>query len=105
MARRRAAEASPDRLFCCGGRLILGVRAATPPQIAYKSGMKPCVIFHVSRRGSFAWKWRHSPAAGRTIESKEEYALYYDCVSAALRQGYLPEMKCFLPGDAPRAAA
>jgi hypothetical protein len=67
--------------------------------------MKPCVIFHVSRRGSFAWKWRYSPAVGRAIESKEEYALYYECASAALRQGYLPELKCFLPGDAPRAAA
>ena len=61
--------------------------------------MKLCVIFHVPRRGSFVWKWRHRLADGRVVESKEEYELYYECVSAALRQGYQPEMKCFVPGD------
>ena len=61
--------------------------------------MKLCEIYHVPARGSFAWKWRHRPAAGRVIESKETYELYYDCVAAALRAGYQPEMKCFAPGD------
>jgi len=61
--------------------------------------MKLCVIVPVASRGSYAWKWRHELANGRVVESKEKYPLYYECVSAALREGYQPEMKCFMPGD------
>lgn len=61
--------------------------------------MKSCEIFHVPARGSFGWKWRHRLSDGRLIQSKERYALYYECAAAALREGYQPEMKCFVPGD------
>jgi hypothetical protein len=61
--------------------------------------MKSCEIYHVPYKGSFFWKWRHRQLNGRVLESKETYALYYECVSAALRHGYQPEMKCFVPGD------
>lgn len=64
--------------------------------------MKPCVIFHVPRDGSFTWKWRHHQVDGGVVESKREYELYYDCVSAALGRGYQPDMKCFAPGDGAR---
>lgn len=61
--------------------------------------MKVCEIYHVPFQGSFAWKWRHELATGRVIESKEKHPLYYECVADALRHGYQPEMKCFVPGD------
>ena len=61
--------------------------------------MKICEIFHVPADGSFAWKWRHRSLDGRVTESKEKYLLYYECVSAALRRGYQPDIKCFAPGD------
>jgi hypothetical protein len=65
--------------------------------------MKICEIYHVPCKGSFAWKWRHRLAGGRVIESKDQYELYYECVSAALRRGYQPSIKCFGPGDGVRA--
>jgi hypothetical protein len=61
--------------------------------------MNSCEIYHVASKGSFAWKWRHELANGRVIESKEKFPLYYECVAAALKAGYQPEMKCFSPGD------
>ena len=61
--------------------------------------MKLCEIYHVPDHGSFAWKWRHRQADGKVIESKETYQLYYECVADALKRGYQPEMKCFVPGD------
>ena len=61
--------------------------------------MKHCEIIHVSLRGSSGWKWRHVPLKGRAIECEQTYALYYECVSAALRKGYQPKLKCFTPGD------
>ena len=61
--------------------------------------MKLCEIYHVPLQDSFAWKWRHRQPDGRVIESKETFTLYYECVSAALRRGYQPVMKCFVPGD------
>lgn len=61
--------------------------------------MKICEIFHVPADGSFAWKWRHRSLDGRVTESKEKYVLYYECVSAALRRGYQPDIKCLAPGD------
>lgn len=61
--------------------------------------MKLCEIYSIRFQGSFVWKWRHRLADGRVIESKEKYPLYYECVAAALRRGYQPEMKCFVPGD------
>ena len=61
--------------------------------------MKQCEIYHVPSKGSFAWKWRHRLLDGRVIESKEKYELYYECVSAALERGYLPDIKCIGPGN------
>ena len=61
--------------------------------------MKPCEIYHIAFEGSFVWKWRHRQPDGRVIESKEKYTLYYECVSAALQRGYLPNVTCFTPAD------
>lgn len=55
--------------------------------------MKCCEIFHVPYRKSFRWKWRHTGADGRAVESKESYALYYECISAAREAGYEPRMQ------------
>ncbi|HET7670495.1 MAG TPA: hypothetical protein VFK84_08810 [Burkholderiales bacterium] len=52
--------------------------------------MKACEIFHVPQKKGFRWKWRHTGADGRTVESKETYALYYECFSAARDAGYQP---------------
>jgi hypothetical protein len=52
--------------------------------------MKSCEIFHIPSKKSFRWKWRHTGADGRTVESKESYALYFECVSAAREAGYEP---------------
>jgi hypothetical protein len=55
--------------------------------------MKSCEIFHVPYRKSFRWKWRHTGADGHAVESKESYALYYECISAAREAGYEPRMQ------------
>ena len=68
-------------------------------QRAYNDCMKLCEIYYVRFEGSYAWKWRHRRLDGRVIESEEKYPLYYECVSAALRRGYQPDIKCFAPGD------
>lgn len=52
--------------------------------------MKCCEIFHVPQKKGFRWKWRHTGADGRTVESRESYALYYECISAAREAGYEP---------------
>lgn len=53
--------------------------------------MKRCEIFHVPhKKNGFRWKWRHTADDGRTVESKESYALYYECISAAREAGYEP---------------
>lgn len=52
--------------------------------------MKSCEIFHVPFKKSFRWKWRHTAADGRSVESSESYALYYECISAAREAGYEP---------------
>ncbi len=53
--------------------------------------MKVCEIFHVPHKKSFRWKWRSTAADGRTlVESKESYALYYECFSAAREAGFEP---------------
>jgi hypothetical protein len=52
--------------------------------------MKSCEIFHVPHKKSFRWKWRHTAADGRSVESAESYALYYECISAAREAGYEP---------------
>lgn len=71
----------------------------------YKRCMKLCEIYHVSSKGSFAWKWRHRLLDGRVIESKEKYRLYYECVEAALERGYQPDIKCLgADGGAPARA-
>ena len=56
----------------------------------YKGPMKNCEIFHVPYKGSFRWKWRYTAPDGRVSESKREYQLFYECVSAARESGYEP---------------
>jgi hypothetical protein len=52
--------------------------------------MKNCDIFHVPYKGSFRWKWRYVAPDGRVSESKLDYQLFYECVSAARESGYEP---------------
>ena len=52
--------------------------------------MKVCEIYHVTHKKSFRWKWRHMNADGRAVESKESYARYFECVTAARAGGYEP---------------
>jgi len=56
----------------------------------YKGCMKVCEIYHVTHKKSFRWKWRHMNVDGRAVESKESYALYFECVTAARAAGYEP---------------
>ena len=68
--------------------------------------MKACEIFHVTHKKSFRWKWRHTPHEGRPIESKESYALYFECVTAAREAGYDPRPEISLrTSAAPSASA
>jgi hypothetical protein len=55
---------------------------------------KTCEIYYVRHDGSFSWKWRHVAENGVTIDSREMYPLYYECVSAARQNGYQPNQKC-----------
>ena len=57
--------------------------------------MKFCVIYPVSRKekNAFRWKWRHVRADGNPVESKESYALYYECMVAAREAGYEPRQR------------
>lgn len=45
---------------------------------------------------TFRWKWRHVHADGRVSESKQEYQLFYECMSAARESGYEPVVKILL---------
>lgn len=63
----------------------------------YKGHMKVCEIFHVNHKKSFRWKWRHLPVDGRPVESKESYALYFECVIAAREAGYEPRPQSRTP--------
>jgi len=56
-----------------------------------KELMKTCEIFHVPHKSSFRWKWRYVAPDGRVSESKREYQLFYECVSAARESGYEPQ--------------
>ena len=62
--------------------------------------MKACEIFHVPQKKGFRWKWRHIASDGRTTESDESYALYYECVSAARAAGYDPRPSRTMPAAA-----
>jgi hypothetical protein len=64
-----------------------------------KEGMKACEIFHVPHKKGFRWKWRHTDADGRTVESDESYQLYYECYAAAREAGFDPR-----PARVPAAA-
>jgi hypothetical protein len=55
--------------------------------------MKICEIYPVKHAKSFQWKWRHVAEDGRVRESHEQYALYYECMSAARASGYEPQLK------------
>jgi hypothetical protein len=53
-----------------------------------------CEIFHVPFKSSFRWKWRAVAENGSVEESQETYELFYECVCAARRSGYQPQIKC-----------
>jgi hypothetical protein len=53
-----------------------------------------CEIFHVPYKTSFRWKWRAIAADGSVKVSEESYELFYECVCAARRCGYKPQIKC-----------
>ena len=53
-----------------------------------------CEIFYIRYKDSFRWKWRHVETDGHVKESKESYELFYECVCAARRNGYAPQIKC-----------
>ena len=52
-----------------------------------------CEIFYAAHEQA-GWKWRHIHEDGRVKESKETYALYYECVCAARASGYEPPIRC-----------
>lgn len=56
----------------------------------------PCEIYPVPHKRSFRWKWRALAAdgSGGVKESKESYELFYECVCAARKSGYKPDIKC-----------
>lgn len=57
--------------------------------------MPTCRIYAVSnRRSGFQWKWRQELPDGKTIESKKEFQLYYECVVDARRNGFQPDVRC-----------
>lgn len=53
-----------------------------------------CEIFHVPFKNSFRWRWRAIAEDGSVSESQESYELFYECVTAARRSGYQPQIKC-----------
>ena len=57
--------------------------------------MKYCEIYPVARKdkNAFRWKWRHTSTDGRAVESKDSYALYYECMMAARAAGYEPRRR------------
>jgi len=54
----------------------------------------PCEIYHVPHKNSFRWKWRAHASDGSLKESKDSYELFYECVCAARKSGYKPNIKC-----------
>ena len=52
-----------------------------------------CEIYAIRHENLFRWKWRHVAADGSIKESKDVYALYYECVVAARSYGYSPPLK------------
>lgn len=52
--------------------------------------MNRCEIFHVRRQGKLRWKWRSTARDGTPDLSKHEYELFYECLSAARRNGLTP---------------
>lgn len=55
--------------------------------------MRLCEIYFVRHKDSFVWKWRPL-GEGAARESKETYSLFYECVTAARKNGYQPNQKC-----------
>ena len=52
-----------------------------------------CEIYAIRHENFFRWKWRHVAADGSIKESKDVYALYYECVVAARSCGYSPPLR------------
>ena len=52
--------------------------------------MNQCEIFHVRRKGKLRWKWRHTAGEGPVELSEHEYELFYECLSAARKNGLTP---------------
>lgn len=61
-----------------------------------------CEIFYVRRQGRLRWKWRATASDGATDRSDEEYELFYECLAAARKKGFMPTyngMRMFQKGD------
>ena len=58
--------------------------------------MRQCEIFHVKLEKRAGWKWRAVLPGGQIQACKEIYDLFYECVTAARREGYdpVPALKC-----------
>lgn len=52
--------------------------------------MNRCEIFHVRRKGKLRWKWRQTTDDGALDLSEHEYELFYECLSAARKNGLTP---------------
>jgi hypothetical protein len=52
--------------------------------------MNHCEIFHVRRKGKLRWKWRQTTGDGPVGVSEHEYELFYECLSAARKNGLTP---------------
>lgn len=60
----------------------------------YKRAMNSCEIIAIKHGHSFRWTWRHVAKDGAIKKSPEAYELFYECVSAARKSGYQPNVKC-----------
>ena len=52
-----------------------------------------CEILWVQRVSPARWCWRATEAKGRGRTSKENFELFYDCVTDARREGYEPRFE------------
>lgn len=61
-----------------------------------------CEIFYVKRNGKLRWKWRATAESGAIDGPKDEYELFYECLSAARAKGFTPTyggLRMFQQGD------
>jgi hypothetical protein len=56
--------------------------------------MHSCAIIAIKHGNSFRWIWRYVAKDGAVRKSEQAYELFYECVSAARKSGYEPNVKC-----------